>query len=104
MKTEFINNKDNDTIYLKVSIVEPILVSCINDVSFSEIYLKLQKITSGRILKEYLFHLIDGLFIVYNGKKRTFKTCECGFELLYLIHIQADRNIVDYKDLSIKVE
>jgi hypothetical protein len=104
MNTEFCNNKEEGSIYLKISIVEPILVSCIDGVSFPDMILKLQEISSKTILKEYLFHLVTGLFIKYNGKKKIFQICNCGLELLYLIYIQKRRNIVDYAALSLKVE
>ena len=98
------SNKKESCIYLKVSIVEPILLSCINGVSFSDIQRNLQRVATERVLKEYLFHLVDGLFITYNGKKKVYLICNCGLDLLKLIYIQVQRKIVDYSDLSIKVE
>ena len=38
------SNKKESCIYLKVSIVEPILLSCINGVSFSDIQRNLQRV------------------------------------------------------------
>ena len=103
MTTEFSNKKES-CIYLKISIVEPILLSCINGVSFSDFQLSLQGVITERVLKEYLFHLVNGLFITYNGKKKVYLICNCGLDLLRLIYIQVQRKIVDYSDLSIKVE
>jgi hypothetical protein len=103
MNTEFCNHKE-DTIYLKVSIAEPILVSCIEGASFCDIVLRLQKVASRRILKEYLFHLVTGLFIKYDGENKIFRISNSGLELLDLIYVQRVRNIVEYADLSIKVE
>lgn len=98
------SNKEESCIYLKVSIVEPILLSCVNGVSFSDILHNLQRVTTEKVLKEYLFHLVDGLFITYNGEKKVYLICNCGLDLLRLIYIQVQRKIVDYSDLSIKVE
>jgi hypothetical protein len=103
LNTEFCNNKE-DSIYLKVSIVEPILASCIDGALFSDLSLNLQRAVTEESLKEYLFHLVNGLFITYNGKKRIYLICDYGIDLLRLIYIQKERNIVDYMGLSIKVE
>lgn len=103
MNTEFCNNKE-ESIYLKVSIVEPILMSCIDGALFSDLSLNLQRAVTEKSLKGYLFHLVNGLFITYYGKKRIYLICDNGNDLLRLIHIQKERNIVDYLDLSIKVE
>lgn len=103
MNAEFSNKKENH-IYLKVSIVEPILLSCMNGVSFPDIQLHLQRVTTETILKEYLFYLVDGLFITYDGKKRVYLICKYGLELLNLIYIQKERKIEDYFGLSIKIE
>ena len=103
MNTEFCNNKE-ESIYLKVSIVEPILMSCIDGALFSDLSLYVQRAVIEKSLKEYLLHLVNGLFITYNGKKRIYLICDNGIDLLRLICIQKERNIVDYLDLSIKVE
>lgn len=103
MNTEFCNNKE-DSIYLKVSIVEPILTSCIDGAIFSDLSLNLQRAVTEESLKEYLFHLVNGLFITYNREKRIYLICDYGIDLLKLIYIQKERNIVDYMGLSIKVE
>lgn len=103
MNTEYSNNKES-CIYLKVSIVEPILLSCINGMTFPDIQLNLQRVTTEMVLKEYLFHLVDSMFITYNGKKKVYLICDCGIDLLRLIYIQKERKIVDYLDLYLKVE
>jgi hypothetical protein len=103
MNTEYSNNKIS-CIYLKVSIVEPILVSCINGVSFPDIQLNLQRVTTEMVLKEYLFHLVDKMFITYNGQKKVYLVCDQGIDLLRLIYIQKQRKIADYLDLYVKIE
>ena len=61
-------NKNSDPIYLKASITEQILLACIDQSSFSEIHLKIQRIipTSELVLREYLFYLVNNSFISYN--------------------------------------
>lgn len=103
MNTESSNKKES-CIYLKVSIVEPVLLSCIDGASFLDIHLYMQRAITKRVLKEYLFHLINSSFITYNGKKKVYLICNCRFDLLRLIYVQRERKIVDYLDHSIKVE
>lgn len=50
MNTEYSDNKMS-CIYLKVSIVEPILPSCINGVTIPDIQLNLQRVTTEMVLK-----------------------------------------------------
>ncbi|CAN5784116.1 hypothetical protein BH23THE1_BH23THE1_24290 [soil metagenome] len=103
MNTEYNNNKIN-RICLKVSIVEPILLSCIDGMTFPDIQLNLQRVTTEMVLKEYLFQLVDNMFITYNGKKKVYLVCDRGIDLLRLIYIQKERKIVDNLDLYLKVE
>ena len=96
-----------DSIYLKVSIVEPILVSCIDYASFSEIYLYLQRVfpnISESGAKEYLFYLINGAFISYVGGNKIYSISEDGMDLLAVIYSQKNVRVVDYSDLTVKVE
>jgi hypothetical protein len=79
-------------------------MSCIDGALFSDLSLNLQRAVTEKSLKEYPLHLINGLFISYHGKKRINLICDNGIDLLRLIYIQKERNIVDYFDLSIKVE
>ena len=103
MNAEFTKKKEKG-IYLKVSIVEPILATCINGASFPDIQLNLQRVSTEMVLKEYLFHLVNGLFITYSGKTKVYLIGNFGLELLSLIYIQKQRKIVDYFDLSLKIE
>lgn len=66
--------KNVDSVYLKIAIVEPILLACIYGSSFSEIKLTFQTVlpTLELDLREYIFYLIDNSFISYDGSKKTF--------------------------------
>ncbi len=96
-----------DSIYLKVSIVEPILVSCIDYASFSEIYSYLQRVfpnISESGAKEYLFYLINAAFISYDGSNKIYSISQDGIDLLEIIYSQKNVRVVDYLDLTVKVE
>jgi hypothetical protein len=96
-----------DSIYLKVSIVEAILVSCIDYASFSDIHSYLQRVfpnISESGAKEYLFYLINDAFISYNGSNKIYSISQDGIDLLEIIYSQKNVRVIDYLDLTVKVE
>jgi len=96
-----------DSIYLKVSIIEPILVSCIDYASFSDIYSYLQRVfpnITEHEAKKHLFYLISGAFISYNGSNKIYSISQDGIDLLEIIYSQKNVKVVDYSDLTVKVE
>ena len=96
-----------EPVYLKVSIVEPILVSCIDDASSSDIYSYLQRVFQNMPesdVKEHLFYLINGAFIRYDGSNKTYSISQDGMDLLVVIYSQKNVRVVDYLDLTVKVE
>lgn len=99
-------NKNIDPVYLKVAITEPILLACINGSSFSEIYLSLQRMipTSELILKKYIYYLVNNSFISYDGIRKIYLIEASGLDLLEIMYVQAERRIIDYVDLTIKIE
>lgn len=105
MSRECINENANP-VYLKTAITEPILLACINGSSFSEIYLSLQRVipTSELVLRKYIFYLANNSFISYNGIRKIYLIERDGLDLLEIIYIQTERRIVDYADLTIKIE
>ena len=108
MNHECINNTNNtNPVYLKSSLfTEPVLLACINGSSFSEIYLSLQRVipTSELILREYIFYLLNSSFISYNGIEKKYFIDPTGLELIEIIYFQAERRIVEYSDLTLKIE
>ncbi len=106
MNREVSNNNNTNVIYLKVSITEPILLACIHGSSFSEIYLSVQRVISipELVLREYIFYLVNSSFISYNGIEKIYFIEPAGLELLEIIYVQAERRIVEYADLTIKIE
>ena len=100
------NNNNTNPIYLKVAITEPILLACIHGSSFSEIYLSVQRVipTSELVLREYIFYLVNSSFISYNGIEKIYFIEPAGLELLEIIYVQAERRIVEYADLTLKIE
>ena len=99
-------NKNSDPVYIKASITEQILLACIDQLSFSEIHSKIQRIipTSELVLREYLFYLVNNSFISSNGIRKEYLIEFSGSDLLEIIYIQAVRRIVDYANLTIKIE
>jgi hypothetical protein len=96
-----------DPIYLKASVIEPILVACIDKASFTDIHGYVQRVlpdTTEGETKEHLFYLISGSFINYTGKSMIYSTSQNGIDLLAIIYSQIDLRIVDYSDLKVKVE
>lgn len=101
-----IDSAETTPVYLRTSIVEPILLACMDQVSFSSIANNVQKseYIPETVLKKYLFHLINGSFVKYDGSRKVFILCHCGAELLHLIYCQIQNNSMHYQDLTIKVE
>lgn len=95
-----------ESIYLKVSIIEPILISCINEASLSDIYSYLHKVTPNiteNDSKEHLFYLINGYFIEYNGSNKKYIISQDRFELLGVIYSQRNGRDMDYSNLTVRV-
>jgi hypothetical protein len=103
---EKIDSAETSPVYLKTSIVEPILVACNKKESFSGIFNFVNKseFIPEAVLRKYLFHLINGSFVKYDGRKKVFVLCNCGAELLHVIYSQIQDNPIFYQDLTIKVE
>lgn len=103
---ESVDNAETSPVYLKTSIVEPILVSCDKKESFSNIlyFVHKSEFIPEAVLRKYLFHLINGSFVKYDAGKKIFILCHSGVELLYVIYSQIQDNPIIYQDLTIKVE
>jgi hypothetical protein len=103
---ETVDSAETIPVYLRTSLVEAILLACIKGVSFSCINNSVQKIeyVSEGVIRKYLFYLINGNFIQYNGRRKIFILCHCGAELLHLIYTQMQHTHLHYQDLTIKVE
>src|SRR5919112_6377565 len=72
---------------LKASIVEPILICCINGISINDLEREMQKTTPLSInnLKKYLLYLVDYQIISYNGQRHEYAIENDGFDLLDII-------------------
>jgi len=99
-------NKDINSIYLKVAIIESILLACIKGSSFSEIESCVARVISKSevILREYIHHLVNNSFISYNRARKIYLIEAAGWDLLYIIYSQRESSISDYADLVIKIE
>lgn len=95
-----------DAICLKVFIIEPILISCIDKTSFAAIYTYVQRVSPNITeseTKEHLYYLIDGSFINYIGKSKIYSLSQDGIDLLNLIYSQRIERVIGYSNLIIKV-
>jgi len=103
---EVVDNKDTVPVYLKISMVEPILLKCTEESTFFSIFDSIQKteFTNEYTLRKYLFHLVNANFVKYIGERKTYIISQCGEDLLHLIYVQIQRNVVDYQYLTIKVD
>lgn len=95
-----------DSIYLKTSMVEPILISCIHESSIHDVYTYVQNVcpnTTESETKEHLFYLINGSFVEYNGTNKTYLASQDGILLLDMIYTQNKLKVTDYSNLKTKV-
>ena len=77
------HDKSIRTPTLQAAIVEPILVCCINEISFNDLEYEIQKISPlpSNKLKKYLLYLIDYQIISYNGHRQVYTTEIGGYDL-----------------------
>ncbi|KAA2282980.1 MAG: hypothetical protein AB7V56_10675 [Candidatus Nitrosocosmicus sp.] len=97
---------NRNPVYLKVFIVEPILVSCIDKTLFADIYTYVQRVSPNITkseVKEHLFYLVSSSFIDYNGKNKTYYISQNGIDLLDIVYSQRNIREVDYSSLTLKV-
>jgi hypothetical protein len=100
-----LESAETSPVYLRTCIVEPILITCLKERSFYDIYNSIQDIEaiSERILRKYLYHLINEGFLKYHAETKVFVTSPWGADLLVLIYNQIQQNQTCYLDLKIKV-
>lgn len=105
MKRKFDGTKLK-SVLLKTAIVESILLSCMKESSFSDIHAYLQRaiLTTETVSKEYLYHLINGSFVIYNGKRKRYLIDDNGKDLLNIIYVQRRSIAGDYRDFTIEVK
>ncbi len=99
-------NKNANSVYLRVAVTEPILLSCVDGAPLYEIRLCVQKTipTSERVIRNYLFHLINSFLVSYKGIMKLYFITPRGLDLLEIIYFQRERKIAGYTDLTIKID
>jgi len=99
-------NKNGNSAYLKVAITEPISIACMDGALFSDICICVQRTipTAELIVRNYLFHLINGLLISYKGAMKLYFVTSRGLDALELIYYQRERRSTSYTDLVLKLE
>lgn len=101
-----IESAETIPVYLRTSIVEPILLACLKEASLYRIYKSIENIhvISEEVVRKYLYHLINGNFLKYDGQRKVFVLLPDGADLLVVIYSQIQENLTCYLDLRIKVE
>ena len=105
----FINNNiDVESPELQSIYLEPILLYCIRDISFTYILKIIQKnlslYISNNNIERYLYHLINYELVIYDGQRNIFITKNEGIDLLFLIHKEKKINRINSEDLIITLE
>jgi predicted transcriptional regulator len=103
------NNNNNNNIRspeLKASIIEPILLHCINGVSICELSCEIQRLLPlpYNTLKKYLFYLVSYELISYNGQRQVYVTEDGGLDLLHKINREKRDTMVNNEDIIITIE
>ena len=101
-----LTNNNANSVYLRVAITEPILLSCIDGASLSEIYLSVRKTTPATELavRNYLYHLVNSILISYKGLMKMYFITLRGLDMLEIIYYQRQRGVMNYSALTIKIE
>jgi hypothetical protein len=101
-----ISNNDTKSPELQASIIEPILLSCMDGISFNLLLLIMRKILQiySFKLKRYLFYLIDYGVISYDGLKQAYKIENGGLGLLEMIKKEKIREKADINEITITFE
>lgn len=104
---KYFDLSNRDSICLKVFIVEPILIACIDKASFTEIQQYVQRAipnTTESEVKEHLYYLINCCFVGYTGKNKLYSISQDGIDLLDIIYSHKDVRGLDNSNLIVKVE
>jgi hypothetical protein len=101
-----IHKKDIKSPELRASIIEPILLSCIDGINNFELesIIKIILPLYYTTIKEYLFYLIDYELVSYNGKRRKFSIEYGGFGLLDMIDEEKRREKIGIDEIMITFE
>ena len=100
-------SKNTNSMYLKVAITEPILLACIDGASLSEIHQSVHKTiptTTTRVVRNYLFYLINSFLVSYKGIMKMYFITPRGLDILEIIYFQRERETANFADLIIKIE
>ncbi len=104
------HNGDTGSPGLQAAIVEPILLSCVNNIAFYEINSNIKKIPTLKhtvtvnIIKKYLFYLVEYGLVLYDGQKHVFALEDGGFDLLNMIEEEKRQEKTDLGDIEITLE
>jgi hypothetical protein len=91
---------------LKASIIEPILILCINGISIYELPIEIKGMSPlpCRTLKKYLFYLINCELVSCNGQRQICMTEDGGLDLLNNIHQEKQKTLITNDDITITID
>jgi hypothetical protein len=91
---------------LKASIIEIILLLCINGISLYELPLEIRQMSSlpCKTIKKYLFYLASYELVSYDGQRQIYMTEDGGLDLLYKIHQEKQNTLANIEDFTITIE
>ena len=84
MRVATSNNKSGRKIVMKAVILHPILMSCLEGVTISQLYSIISSIMTidEEPIKKYLFYMIEFNLITYRGKIKSFFYSKQRFQLI----------------------
>jgi predicted transcriptional regulator len=91
---------------LQAAIVEPILLLCTNGLSICELLFEIQRILplQYKVLKKYLFYLINYELLSYDGQRQIYITEDGGLDLLNRIDEEKRMTMTNTEDIVITLE
>ena len=84
MRVATSDNKSGRKIVMKALILQPILMSCFEDVTISQLYSTISSMMTidKEAIKKYLFYMIEFNLITYRGKIKSFFYSKRRFQLI----------------------
>ncbi|MGE0388729.1 MAG: hypothetical protein DA329_06890 [Candidatus Nitrosocosmicus sp.] len=105
MKVATSDNKNGKKIIMKAVILQPILMSCFEGVTISNLCSTISRVISidKDSIKKYLFYMIEFNLITYQGKIKSFFIANDGIELLLQIESMKSRENLNTNQIFLQI-
>ena len=105
MRVATSDNKSGRKIVMKAVILHPILMSCLEGVTISQLYSIISSIMTidEEPIKKYLFYMIEFNLITYRGKIKSFFIANDGFNLLLQIESMKSREKINTNQIFLQI-